>query len=332
MQAVANGTGVGLATFNGSSLANVSEQADVTLSPGSATAGLVARYAGTGDGNGRMYDGRITLSGGVYTALIEYVSGGIFNKLTSKTLTGFTGSGTLRFEVVGSSLKLFVNGVLQLAVHDSSISAAGLVGIRGRSGSVSTLTTFDNFSAQPVTAPVATLPFQDSFTRPDNSELDPVWVEQAGAFQVLNNMASVFGTGVGLATLNALPTADVSLQTDFLLSPGSATAGLVARYSGTGDGNGKMYDARITVSGGVYTALIEYVSGGTFTPLASVTLHGFNGAVSHTLQFVVKGTSLQLFIDNLSNPLLSVTNSSITTAGLVGMRGRNTSFDNFSAM
>ena len=62
-------------------------------------------------------------------SLIEYVSGGTFEQLASRTLTGFNGSGTLGFEVVGSSLKLFLNGILQLAVHNSSIMAAGLVGL-----------------------------------------------------------------------------------------------------------------------------------------------------------------------------------------------------------
>jgi hypothetical protein len=331
-QAAANGTGVGLATYIGTTLANVAVQADITLSPGSSTAGLVARYAGTGDGNGRMYDGRVVLSGGIYTAMIEYVSGGVFNRLATKKLIGFSGTGTIRFEVVGNSLKLFVNGVLQLAVRSSGITGAGLAGIRGRNGSVNTPTTFDNFSAQSITAKAVALPFQDSFTNADNSELDPVWIEKAGAFQIMNDMASVFGAGAGLATLNAAPVANVSVQTDFLLSTSSATAGLVARYSGTGDGNGKMYDARVVFSAGVYTAMIEYVSGGVFTTLRSVTLKGFNGAISHTLEFVVNGNSLQLFLDDLSNPLLSVTNSAITTAGFVGIRGRSASFDNFSAM
>jgi len=124
----------------------------------------------------------------------------------------------------------------------------------------------------------------------------------------------------------------VTVQGTFLLANNtSGTAGLVAGYTGSGDGLGTMYSARVLVSNGTYTALIELVSGGAFFPLASTILNGFNGSVSHTLQFVVNGTSPQLFLDNLNTPLLTATLCNPATAGLVGMRGRNASFSAFNA-
>jgi hypothetical protein len=176
------------------------------------------------------------------------------------------------------------------------------------------------------------LGIQDDFNRADDPALGSSWTGQAGSLGIQSQQAATTGTAVGLATYNSSTAADVALSTDFILSPGNATAGLVARYSGTGDGNGKMYDARIVSSGGVYTAVIEYVSGGTFSRLAALTLRSFDGSASHTLKFVVKGSLLQLFLDNVSSPLLSVANGSIMTAGLVGIRSQNASFDNFSAM
>jgi hypothetical protein len=333
-QATTTGTGLNLSTANTVAVTNVSEQVDFTLTANSYNAGLVARYTGNGDGSGHMYLGRVLLSAGVYTAQIEVAIGGVFTVIGSAAkLPGFSGSGTLRFDVVGNSLKLYVNGVLELAVNNNSITGAGLFGMRGR-GTAALPTTFDNFSAVTVTSQTTTLPFSDSFVQPDNSTLSPLWTEQVGAFPILSEAATAFSTngsnaGLALATVNAAPVADVTVQTNFTLTGNTSTAGLIARYSGSGDGNGKMYVARIILNGGVYTAQIDYVSGGTFHTLVSKTLTSVTG--NHTLRFQVVGNSLQLFLDNLSSPLLSTTNSSITAAGLVGIRGKQASFNGFSA-
>jgi probable HAF family extracellular repeat protein len=333
-QATTTGTSLGLATANTSSVTNVSVQADFTLSGNGSSAGLVARYSGSGDGNGQMYLGRVILNSGVYTVEIDSAVGGVFTALGStKTLTGFSGSGTLRFDVVGNSLKLFVNGVLQLAVNDSSITGAGLIGFRGR-GTAALPTTFDNFTATTPTSATTTLPFSDSFSKPDNSTLDSVWTEQVGAFPILSGAATAFSpnaanTGLALATVNAAPVTDITVQADFTLNASAANAGLIARYSGTGDGNGRMYVGRIMQSGGTTTAQIEYAIGGTFHVLVSTTVAGLTGR--HTLRFQVVGNTLKLFLDNLTSPLLSTTDSNITGAGLAGIRGNQASFDAFSA-
>ena len=132
-----------------------------------------------------------------------------------------------------------------------------------------------------------------------------------------------------MATVNAAPVTDITVQADFTLNASVANAGLIARYSGTGDGNGRMYVGRIMQSGGTTTAQIEYAIGGTFHVLVSTTVAGLTGR--HTLRFQVVGNTLKLFLDNLTSPLLSTTDSNITGAGLAGIRGNQASFDAFSA-
>jgi uncharacterized repeat protein (TIGR01451 family) len=333
-QATTVGSGLDLATANNTSVTNVYVQADIAILSGTSTAGLVARYGGIGAGT-HMYIAQIILGSGIYTAEIDYMISGVSSQLgRTKALTGFSGTGTLGFEVVGNTMKLFLDGVLELAANDSSFPGAGLVGMRGR-GTPAQAVTFDNFAATTVTSQTAPLPFADNFNQPANSQLSPKWTEQVGAFPILSLgtasafSTNTFNTGLALATVNAPVAANVTVQTNFTLTAGgAASAGLVARYSGTGDGNGQMYAAQILLSGGVYTAVIQSVQGGTVTTLVSTTLGNILG--QHTLRFVVSGTSLQLFLDNLGTPLLATTDSSITAAGLAGMRGLNASFRAFS--
>ena len=131
-----------------------------------------------------------------------------YQELAGRTLPGFTGTGTLRFEVVGNQLKLFVNGVLQLVAYDSTITAPGLAGIRNLNASM------DNFSAAAVPTQTATVPFTDHFTNANNSDLDRVWTERTGAFTIQGNAAAATDavSGVSIATLNTspLPNSDVS--------------------------------------------------------------------------------------------------------------------------
>jgi hypothetical protein len=110
-----------------------------TAGPGT-SAGLVARYSGTGDGN--QYLGLLVNSGGTALARIWSNVGGTWALLASQTLTGFDLSAThvLRFDVVRSSLNLFVDGTLRASAKDSALTS-GRVGIRATVGA-----TLDDFS------------------------------------------------------------------------------------------------------------------------------------------------------------------------------------------
>src|SRR5262245_33615300 len=108
------------------------------------SAALVARYSGTGDRN--MYLGvrAGTGTGTGYEARIWRNVNGTRTLLSQKSLTT-NGAGTLRFEVVGSSLKLFWNGTLVTSTMDNALTS-GSVGIRDLG-----MAAFDNFSAAQAT-------------------------------------------------------------------------------------------------------------------------------------------------------------------------------------
>src|SRR5205807_741968 len=99
--------------------------ADISLSAIGQYAGLAARYSGSGDKN--MYWGAIGQTGAsTYVAVIFKNVNGTWTQLVSQSVS--TGTGTLRFEVQGTSLRLFLDYVEVATASDSSISAAGGVG------------------------------------------------------------------------------------------------------------------------------------------------------------------------------------------------------------
>src|SRR5262249_30299122 len=127
---------VSLATLNTPALTDSTIQADVALGGNGTSAGLVARYSGANQAN--FYLGMIYNNNGVYQAYIFLNQAGTFKQLAEQDLPGFSGSGTLSFSVTGTSLKLYVNNILQASATDS-ILTAGLIGIRSAGSSL------DNF-------------------------------------------------------------------------------------------------------------------------------------------------------------------------------------------
>src|SRR5205814_2185208 len=92
-----------LAVLNGVNQADVSAEVDVALSAGPGqSAGLVARHSGAG-----FYLGLVSSIGATFTASIQRQTGSIVATLASVTVASATGR--LRFQVVGSSLKLFLD-------------------------------------------------------------------------------------------------------------------------------------------------------------------------------------------------------------------------------
>jgi hypothetical protein len=314
-----------LATVNGVSNADVVVQADLTL-PNSGTpySGLVARYSGVGDQN--MYWGGLYGVNGSFQAFIDRNVGGVWtqlNPVTPITLTSSTN--TVRFEVVGPSLKLFVNGTLAAFASDTALTAPGTVGLR--SGFTVNI---DNFMASVITLNSVAPPFNDNFDRADG-ELGPNWLDRLGDTQVRSNKAVSRvenpasqnpNDTLALATLNGLNAADVTVQTDLTLGTSGVTyGGVVARYSGTGDQN--MYWAGIVGVNGNFMANLYVNVNGTWSLLASTTTSGGTG----TLKLVVKGSSLAL---TFGSTTLNATDGQLTT-GTVGLRGGNgTIYDNFS--
>ena len=90
-----------------------------------------------------MYMAGVRNTNGVFTAEIWKNVNGTWTKLKSKTLTAaqFNGSGTVEFDLSGSTLNLLVNGTLMTSTTDNTF-ATGAVGMRGGKGA-----RFSNFSA-----------------------------------------------------------------------------------------------------------------------------------------------------------------------------------------
>jgi uncharacterized repeat protein (TIGR01451 family) len=301
-QLAAKAAGENLAIANNVSVADVAVQADVTVANGSSL-GLVARSSGADDQN--MYWGGISQTNGQTSVTIWLKHNGTWSLLNSG-VTLPANSGTLRFEVLGSSLKLFWNGQLTMVAHDSTLTLPGTVGLWA-SGSA----TFDNFQGTPLVTQNAMVPFKDQFQQGSGTDLSTYWHETAGAFQVQNGQATNFG-GVSTALVNGVwlqnsaVTANVSLQT-------SGAVGVVARASTDGR---NMYWAGITYSGGQYTASIWLLFNGTWYQLTTPTSLSGSYSGSGALRFVVSGNSLSL---SVNGSLVAQAFDSNLTTGTVGM-------------
>ncbi len=304
-------TGFNVAALSGVSQADVTVQMDVAGLEVSEHAGLVARYGGAGDVN--MYLGALYNSGGGPQASIWRNVGGNWTQLTVQNVAA--GAGTLRFQVVGSSLRLFFNNTLVTYAYDTALTA-GTVGIR-TSGGVSV----DNFSAAKVTLAQAPLPYVDNFTQA-NGFLSGNWRDRAGDFRVQSNLLQG-NASLNVATLNTTSQANVSVQADVSVLGAGQHAGLVARYGGAGDAN--MYlGALSNVGTGLWASIWRNVNG-VWTRLAAQTVAGASG----TLRFSVAGSSLRLFLNNVQ---VATANDSALSTGAVGVRASvSATIDNFSA-
>ena len=307
----------GIATYMGSNSADVTVQGNVSFNATSQYAGLVARYSGAGDNN--MYFGRLlNLGGGMVNAAIFRNLNGAWTQIGVAMNVASTG-GALTFQVEGTSLKLFLNGVLVAYGNDTALSS-GTVGIRAFGGS-----TVDSFQFAPPTIITNTLPFTDNFSAPSQgNQLSYSWEEQGGNFN-LSTGAAVGQSSTNFATVNGINAVNTTVVANVNLTAAGQYAGLVARYSNPQSPN--MYYASLTrQSNGQYTAAIYRDLHGSWTLLASTTIATFN----NTLQFNVSGSSLSLFVDGVQR--LSTTDGIITVGGLVGMRGsQGAAYNSFSA-
>src|SRR5262249_47204316 len=160
--------------------------------------------------------------------------------------------GTLRFDVVGNSLKLYftppgINQTTTLLTSalNSDIPGAGLVGVRGSDGY------WDNFSASQLQP---NLPFSDDFQRANSGTPGVNYAVKTGTI-VLDSNRLYGSPGTDLAVYSGDPAgyygtaaADVSVASYVGLGLSStATAQIIARYAGPGDLN--YYAGAVSLSG-----------------------------------------------------------------------------------
>jgi hypothetical protein len=167
--------------------------------------------------------------------------------------------------------------------------------------------------------------FADTFNRADAPTLGGNWEvapllpalrfqhrRLLGGFELQNDSAvSSAATPFTVSQVTGLSLLDPTLQADVNAS-NSPAVGLVARIQANGDA----YVAALT-NAGVAEILLYQAARNTYTVLQEASVPG--GATSATLQFVVSGSTLSLFINGSSTPLLSVTNTAQSTAGGVGL-------------
>jgi ELWxxDGT repeat protein len=313
-QLVAKTAGPNLAVAQGSALADVAVQSWVNVFAPAGTglmgnAGLVARYLGSGNSN--YYLGVLIGNNGVFTARISLNLNGVLTPLL--TVPVATGTGLLRFEVVGNSLKLFLNGILVVKTTDTMLTRAGLVGVRGTARS-----SFDTFNAERL---FPTL-FQDSFNRPDNTDIGAAYQKVAGNFDINTNQLRALNAGTNLAIRDGVSRLNVKLEAMVTVSPSIVSeVGLVARVQDSQN----YYCAAIENNGTSFTASIYKVVNNVKTRIGAAVPSGSNLG---RLRFEVVGNSLKLFFNGAL--LIDATDTTFAGAGTVGFRGSaNTVFDDF---
>jgi hypothetical protein len=122
-QTLVNSTsGTSVALVNNKTAADVVLTADVNLATtaNERDAGVVARHSGNGAGS-QYYAGLAYRSGRYYSEIWESTNGS-WTRL-SQVQVASNGTASLRFEVIGTSLKLYVNGVLRNSVTDATLTS-----------------------------------------------------------------------------------------------------------------------------------------------------------------------------------------------------------------
>jgi hypothetical protein len=338
-----------LATLSGAATTNVSVSATVTVANSDGhRAGVVARYQQPGD----YYSAALVNVGGSYYARIyRFLDNSETQLASSPVLMGVNGTTpvNLRFEVLGSSLALYLDaGVTAcVATNDDQISGPGGVGIYSSADDP-----IGNFMAQFIGGPSATRPtrtavrFRDGFEFPDGTLLSNVagWaVHDSTTITVGGGRATVqYGdtNGFALAVVkNPTFLGDVVVSAD-VLGPSNASqpanVGLVARYSGTAETNDSYYRAAVfhDQNSSTWYAQFDKKVGGSF-------VSSFNGATDITslvnstpgpisLRFEVIGTTLTLYVNGTEALTATDTGANLLLDGQVGIYGTiGCSVDNF---
>lgn len=254
----------------------------------------------------------------------------------------------VKLQMRGSSIKVFIDGVERMSVTDSSITAAGRAGVY--TGSYSMTDTWgihiDNFSV--INAPPPAQFVYDTFTDTSNTllsshtgETGAVWAKHASytGDSYISNANRMRGGGDSMYYASGVPaSADYDVQADFCgMAQNASTPGIAGRASTTGDSAYRVvFDVPNT---GKY--VLQKVNAGVVTQLQAVGPWEWGGnfadGSTHAVKLQMRGASIKVFVDGVER--MSVTDSSITTAGRSGVYTRSYSMtdtwgihiDNFTA-
>jgi hypothetical protein len=129
-------TGLGsfnLATVNGVKVADATVQATINVTGTGELAALVLRSSGPLEQN--EYFAQFQNVNGTYQASIWRNLNGNWTQVGSTQVVSGTGTGTLKFVARGSSLRLYINGILIVSGIDTALTS-GTVGMGGSAGVV----------------------------------------------------------------------------------------------------------------------------------------------------------------------------------------------------
>jgi hypothetical protein len=294
-----------LALLAGETFAQVSVEAKITLSGASLTsAGVVARAVG--GARPTYYWGGLQRRDGQLFALVGRQVSGVWQPLGRAAIPG---GDRVRFEVLGNSLRLFVNDRLAVSAYDRGIGQQAFrIGLEGRQGSA-----FDDFSFAPLERATAQSRFRDFFRAAFGSPLDRFWIDRAGDFTVTGG--GVAGTTVSLSTINATPVLNGVVQARVAAVTPGMYAGVTARTDVLGE---RMYWGGIVNRQGTLFGEIWLIAGGRVTRLSARALAGADATASHTVRLDVNGQTLRLFVNDAAT--VGRVTSAINVAGRFGFR------------
>jgi hypothetical protein len=320
-KAAATGSGYSQTAFNASSVANLALQADLSFpaSAGVRSLGLVARQSSSVSTS--FYWGGLVKAGGDVRAEIWRSLNGDWAQLASADVPDGLTNRAVRFETVGWSLKLFVDGGLAAYAFDASLLEPGRFGIRGAQGG-----SFDNFRLDGISRLTADLPFSDDFAAAAGSQLGRAWTEQASNFTITGSGEVAITAGYSQAVLNTAAPADVSLEARvrFVDAAGIRSLGVIARAAA----EGSLYWGGLVSSGGDLQAEIWRSLNGAWDRLASQDVP--DAPTGRLLRFDLSQDSLKLFVDG--SVAASAADKALPAPGMIGIRGAQGGvFDTFTA-
>lgn len=294
-----------LALLAGERFAQVAVEARVTLSADPLTsAGVVARAVG--GARPTYYWGGLQRRDGQLFALVGRQIGGVWQPLGRAAIPG---GDRVRFEVLGNSLRLFVNDRLAVSAYDRGIGQQAFrIGLEGRRSAA-----FDDFTFAPLERATVGSRFRDFFRAAFGSPLERSWIDRAGDFTVTDG--GVAGTAVSLATINAAPVRDGFIQARVAAPTAGMHAGVTARTDVLGE---RMFWGGIVNRGGTLFGEIWLITAGRVTRLSARAVPGADAAAGHTVRLDVSGRTLGLFVDDVAT--VGRVTSAINTAGRFGIR------------
>jgi hypothetical protein len=190
----------------------------------------------------------------------------------------------MRFEVVGSSLKLFYRNTL-VSLASDGVLQSGSVGVWGTRG-----VRFDNFTANRIVFTPVTLPHVDDFSGANGSLLNSSWYGHLGAFAIQDN--SLLGLRQNnIATLYGLQESNSTAEAVVDLIPNGSYVALLSRYNVV---NGNHFWGGLYNRDGTYVAEIWRLVAGSWTMLSRQTA----GTSLGTLRMETVGQSVKLFLNN----------------------------------